>query len=47
MKPSKYHFVQTELKILGHVIFAAGIGQDPDKLEAATAFVTKRCEERK
>jgi hypothetical protein len=38
MKPSKCHFVQTELKILGHVISAAGLSPDPGKLEAVTAF---------
>ena len=38
MKPSKCHFLKTELKILGHVISAAGLSPDPDKLEAVTAF---------
>ena len=41
MKPFKCHFIKTELKILSHVISAAGLSPDPDKLEAVTVFPSR------
>src|SRR5690606_6787802 len=34
----KCHFCESEIKVLGHVVSAAGISPDPDKLAAVQKF---------
>ena len=38
LKPSKCHFLQKEVRYLGHIVSAAGIRADPAKLEAVTNY---------
>jgi transposase InsO family protein len=38
LKPSKCHFLQTELKILGHIVTRFGLTPDPEKVKAISDF---------
>ena len=42
LKPRKCHFLQREVKYLGHVVSSSGIQADPAKLEAVTTYPVPR-----
>ena len=43
LKPSKCHFLQEEIKYLGHIVSKEGIRTDPSKIEALKEWPIPKC----